>query len=109
MKQRKLTKDGSAARTATHVETPVLPGLLATEFRQFIEYHPAKDLRRNLRKMLLEFLMHDRSTESIYLKDFLYDIDGLFDLIDAIESNEENAWEPAPTAYSSRKSMSKSK
>ncbi len=88
MKQRKDHTRKRVKRTNLHVATPMLSDKLATEFIQFIEYHPAKDFRRNLRKMLLEFLMHEGAVESIYLKDLLYDIDGLFDLFDAIESDD---------------------
>jgi hypothetical protein len=36
--------------------------------------------------MLLEFLMYDGALEAIYLRELLYDMVGLFDLLDAIES-----------------------
>lgn len=85
----KKPRQEKGSRTIRKSEEPMLSGRLATEFIQFMEYHPAKDLRRNLRKMLLEFLMHESSLESVYLKDLLYDLDGLFDLIDAIEFQAE--------------------
>ena len=66
------------------------PGLVAAalqeEFVRFIDYHSAARLSRNLRKMLLEFLMYDGALEAIYLRELLYDMVGLFDLLDAIES-----------------------
>ncbi|MDQ2655882.1 MAG: hypothetical protein M3Y60_00565 [Bacteroidota bacterium] len=85
MQERIRTQDTSQKNAP--VSNPVLPDPIATEFARFIEYHPAKDFRRNLRKMLMEFLMRDRAMESVYLKDLLYDIDGLFDLLDVIEAN----------------------
>lgn len=85
MQERIRTQD--TKRENYRNDNPVLSDSIATEFARFIEYHPAKDFRRNLRKMLLEFLMRDRAMESVYLKDLLYDIDGLFDLLDVIESD----------------------
>lgn len=52
----------------------------------FIEYHPARRLSTNLRTMLIDFLMTDGATESAYLQDLLYDLGGLFDLLDVLES-----------------------
>lgn len=58
---------------------------LIEEFERFVEYHPAKRLARNLRSLLLEFLMFDGSTEAEYLKDLAVDLDGLYSLLDAVE------------------------
>lgn len=85
MEQRRRRKK-SAKRKDPQVDRPVLSDRLVTEFVQFMEYHPARHFRRNLRKMLMEFLMHERAIESGYLKDLLFDIDGFFDLLDVIES-----------------------
>lgn len=63
----------------------VIPDGLMAEFADFVEYHPAREFSITLRKMLLEFLMRERAVESVYLKDLLYHIDGLFDLLDAID------------------------
>lgn len=70
-------------------ESP-LPEEVREQFVRFVEYHSAKQFGKNLRKMLLEFLMHDSSVESIYLKELLYDLDGLFDLLDAIEEGTDS-------------------
>ena len=59
--------------------------VVQAEFLRFIEYHPAGRVNRNLRRMLLEFMMTDAACESFYLKDLLYDLDGLFDLLDVLE------------------------
>ena len=59
-------------------------------FLRFMEYHPASRFSRNLRKMLLEFMMHDGAVEALYFKDLIYDLEGLFDLLDEIEENGED-------------------
>lgn len=91
MKQRKGQREGPVKHAGLTVGRPVLSDTLATEFVQFLEYHDAKQFSRNLRKMLIEFLMREGSLESVYLKDLLYDIEGLFELLDVIESEEEGA------------------
>lgn len=58
---------------------------LIKEFERFVEYHPARRLSRNLRSLVLEFLMYDGSAEAEYLRDLVIDLDGLFGLLDAIE------------------------
>lgn len=68
---------------------PVFSKALKEEFLRFIEYHSAPRFNRNLRKMLLEFLMLDTAVESFYLKDLLYDLEGLFELLDAIQLESE--------------------
>lgn len=61
---------------------------LREEFLRFVDFHSAKRFSKNLRKMLLEFLTNDAALETIYLKDLLYDLDGLFDLLDAIQETQ---------------------
>ena len=61
---------------------------IAEELMRFVEYHPAARLKKNIRKMLLEFLMSDGAVENLYLKDLLYDMEGLFELLDVIEVND---------------------
>lgn len=68
---------------------------LLEQFERFYEYHPARRLSRNLRSMLLEFLMYDGSAEAEYLRDLVIDLDGLFTLLDAME---EEAEQPALSA-----------
>ncbi len=72
------------------VSGSVLNPTLNEEFVRFMEFHSAKRLSRNLRTMLLEFLMYDGTTEAVYLKDLVHDLDGLFRLLDAIESTGKN-------------------
>ena len=62
---------------------------LRDEFLRFMDFHSARRFRRNLRKMLLEFMMYEGALEAIYLKDLIYDLDGLFDLLDAIHEVQE--------------------
>lgn len=90
MKQRNARRKIQIKQKAPR-EKPVFSETLTAEFAQFMEYHEASHFSRNLRKMLLEFLMREESIEAIYLKDLLYDIDGLFDLLDAIGSEAEGA------------------
>lgn len=71
-------------RTRSRNPVKINTGLQA-EFVRFIEYHPAARLSKNLRVMLLEFLQHDGAIEADYLKKLLYDLEGLFELLDAIE------------------------
>lgn len=59
---------------------------LHEEFLRFVEYHPARRFSKNLRNMLLEFLQFDGAIEAGYLEDLLYDLEGLFSLLDAIEA-----------------------
>jgi len=62
---------------------------LLEQFERFYEYHPARRLSRNLRSLLLEFLMYDGSAEAEYLRDLVIDLDGLFSLLDAMEEETE--------------------
>ncbi len=64
---------------------------LLEQFERFYEYHPARRFSRNLRSMLLEFLMYDGSAEAEYLRDLVIDLDGLFTLLDAMEEEAELA------------------
>lgn len=67
----------------------VISQKLLEQFERFYEYHPARRLSRNLRSMLLEFLMYDGSAEAEYLRDLVIDLDGLFSLLDAMEEEAE--------------------
>lgn len=66
-------------------EAFALSPTLQEEFLRFIEYHPAGRFSKNLRNMLLEFLQFDGAIEAGYLDDLLYDLEGLFALLDVIE------------------------
>ena len=75
--------------TAIDVPRATVSHELLEQFERFYEYHPAKRLSRNLRSLLLEFLMYDGSTEAEYLRDLVIDLDGLFTLLDAMEGEAE--------------------
>lgn len=68
----------------------ILTKALEDEFLRFVHYHPASRFSRNLRKMLLEFLMAPGADEGLYVKDLLYDLDGLFELLDAIQAEDDD-------------------
>lgn len=70
-------------------QTQVLSKELREGFVRFIEYHPATRLSLNLRKMILEFLQYDGAIEAGYLNDLLFDLEGLFELLDTIQSSGE--------------------
>jgi hypothetical protein len=63
----------------------VLNKILQEAFIQFLEYHPAKRFSKNLRRMLLMHLSHSEAVESIYLDQTLWDLEGLFNLLDVAE------------------------
>ncbi len=93
--QRELVQEMKGAKAKVHDEVdpskPMISGDLLVAFERFYEFHPARRLSRNLRSMLLEFLMYDGSNEAAYLRDLVSDLGGLFSLLDAME--EERARE----------------
>jgi hypothetical protein len=64
----------------------VISKALREQLAHFCEYHSAGRLSKNLRTMLLEFLMQDGVTEADYLQNLLFDLHGVFDLLEVIES-----------------------
>ena len=66
----------------------LLSEALAEEVVRFREYHPPNRFSRNLRTMLIEFLMFEGAIEENYLQDLLYDLQGLFELLDTIQAEE---------------------
>ena len=68
---------------------PSISPELTEAFVRFIEYHPAKRFDKNLRKLLLEFLQYDGAIEAGYLNDLLFDLEGLFELLDTIQSEPD--------------------
>jgi hypothetical protein len=75
--------------TSNDAPRAVISQRLLEQFERFYEYHPARRLSRNLRSMLLEFLMYDGSAEAEYLRDLMIDLDGLFSLLDVMEEEAE--------------------
>ena len=60
---------------------------LCDQFERFLEYHPPKRLIKNLRRMLLEFLLETNVCEAAdYYKNLIYDLEGLFELLDVAEA-----------------------
>jgi hypothetical protein len=79
---RKLSK----RKTESHqLPKAVLNRKLQEAFIHFLEYHPAKRLSKNLRRMFMEYLRYQDIGVSIYFEETLKDLDGLFDLLDIIE------------------------
>jgi len=66
-------------------EKRVLSKRLQKEVIHFLFHHSAGRLRKNLRRMLIDYLMHDSGRESVYIYDTLLDLDGLFELLDVAE------------------------
>jgi len=81
---KKITVKKKAAKQEITPEIRLTAPLQA-EFLHFIEFHPAGRLSKNLRNLLIEFLMFDGGTEAVFLKDLLYDLMGLYELLDCIE------------------------
>ncbi len=80
---------GKNKRESKRNKKPAHRGLtneLIEEFKYFTEYHPTERFSQNLRKMLIEFLLYDGATEAVYLNDLLFDLEGLFHLLDEIQN-----------------------
>ena len=67
----------------------ILSKVVGEELIRFKEYHPVERFSRNLRNLLIEFLMYEGAIEASYLQDLLYDLQGLFDLLEVIQSENE--------------------
>ena len=67
----------------------ILSKAVGEELIRFKEYHPVERFSRNLRTLLIEFLMYEGAIEASYLQDLLYDLQGLFDLLEVIQSENE--------------------
>ncbi len=91
MKQKSLKKRAPRARKRTKSARPEIDTSLVDDLARFAELHPARRLSRNLRKMLMEFLTYDGSTEAGYLQDLLYDLEGLFEFLESIQHAQESA------------------
>jgi hypothetical protein len=53
------------------------------------EYRSAKRLSKNIRRILIEYLMQNEAGQSIYLYETLMDLHGLFELLDVAEEEWE--------------------
>ena len=70
---------------------PRVPGKVLQEaFILFLQHNPAKQFGRNLRRILLEHLMYQGATESVYLFETVKGLDALFALLEVAEDE----WPP---------------
>lgn len=86
-----MAKRQKRAKKAVKEKQPVLSKPMQEAMIRFLEYHPAKRFSKNVRKMLLEYLMSDGAVENLYFNDLLYDLEGLFDLLDVAEEEWGNS------------------
>lgn len=86
-----MAKKSKRKNKLTTTRKPVNKNLAAA-FIHFLEYHPAKRLSKNLRRVFLEYLRHQHVGVSIYFEETVKDLEGLFDLLDIIEEE----WKPNP-------------
>lgn len=83
-----MAKKAKPKKTKEPELDPVLSPDLQEEIIRFMENHPPKRVSKNLRSMLMEFLMKDGAVESEYFNDLLYDLEGLFEMLDMMEGEE---------------------
>ena len=90
IKSTALTKQGTPKLSKIKVgrQANVHGSAVLEEFSRFREFHPAKRFSVNLRTMLIEFLMYEGAIEARYMQDLLYDLQGLFELLEAIQLDE---------------------
>ncbi len=58
---------------------------IKTAFITFLEYTPPARLNRNLRKMMMAWLIAEPGGTPAYYEDLLHDLNNLFELLDTIE------------------------
>jgi hypothetical protein len=69
---------------------PAYNARLKEAFMLFMQIHPAGTLSKNLRNMLIEYLMTPSGTESDDLYETLAGLEALFMLLDAIEDDKDD-------------------
>lgn len=74
---------------------------LKNHFADFLEYHPPGRFSRNLRKMLLDYLQSNLIGIPHYYADLLFDLEGLFDLLDQAKK-ELKRHKKRPAKYNKR-------
>lgn len=92
MKKTRRKKNKSALTEALPKEKDkklVLSKALKEAFIKFLEHHPAKRFSKNLRRILLVHLNHGEVVPSIHLEETLWDLEGLFNLLDVAEEEWE--------------------
>lgn len=72
-------------KVAAKAKKLVLSKTMQEALVHFLEHHPANRVSKNLRRMLVEYLMHNEAGQSIYLYETLLDLHGLFELLDVAE------------------------
>ena len=70
---------------ATHPKNSRLSPATKTAFITFLEYTPPARLNRNLRKMMMAWLIAEPGSTPAYYEDLLHDLNNLFELLDAVE------------------------
>jgi hypothetical protein len=90
MKERSRKRTSRAISKVDDASKKEIDIKIADELARFIEYHPAKRVSQNLRKMLMEFLTYEGATEVGYLQDLLYDLQGMFEFLEAIQQLQES-------------------
>ncbi|MEJ0057613.1 MAG: hypothetical protein WDN75_19390 [Bacteroidota bacterium] len=88
MKALKIPHGKKRVRKTAPIRDHVLSQEITEKLIHFIEHHPPRRFTTTLRRMLLEFLMYDGAIEASYLNDLLYDLDGLFELLEAAQREE---------------------
>ena len=63
-------------------KTALLSPAQASAFRTFLDYTPPARLSRNLRKMLITWLIAEQGSTPAYYEDLLHDLNNLFELLD---------------------------
>lgn len=71
-------------RTSTTTLSPALQEAV----EKFIEYHNPSRASTNLRNMLMEALKHDLLVEEPYFNDLIHDLDGIFELLSAMDEKK---------------------
>jgi len=67
-----------------------LSKLLKKEFRQFLEYHPAKRVGRNIREVIMHYMQHSLDGFPLNMDDILWDFTCLMELFDVAEEETKD-------------------
>jgi len=78
--------------TDTTTTDPISPAL-SQALKDFFKYHPAKRVSKNLRNLLLECLQSEEVFDSPNLKSAIFDLEGIFKLLDIAEKESIEAIE----------------
>ena len=64
---------------------------LRREFKEFLEYHPAKRVNRNLREVFVNYMQHTLDGVPLNMDDIIWDVSSLMELLDIAE-DETKDW-----------------